>query len=124
MNTVLWIIQILLALTFVFSGFMKMTQPKDKLRPMMGWVDDFALNTIKIIGFLEVLAAVGLILPALTGILPFLTGLAAVGLVLTMIGGALVHFRRKEYSVMPVNIVLLALALFVAYGRFVLVPLV
>lgn len=123
MNTALWIVQILLALAFGMAGIMKATQPKEKLAQQMKWVEDFAPNTVKGIGTLELLAAIGLVLPALTGILPILTPLAAVGLVLTMIGAALTHLRRKETPMIAINAVLLALAVFVAYGRFVLVPL-
>lgn len=123
MNTALWIVQILLALAFGMAGIMKATQPKEKLAQQMKWVEDFAPNTVKGIGTLELLAAIGLVLPALTGILPILTPLAAVGLVLTMIGAALTHLRRKETPMIAINAVLLALAAFVAYGRFVLVPL-
>jgi hypothetical protein len=75
------------------------------------------------IGILEVLGAVGLILPALTDILPILTPLVAVGLTLTMVGAAITHFRRGEYPNITMNLVLMALALFIAYGRFVLLPL-
>ena len=63
------------------------------------------------------------LLPAVTGILPWLTPLAATGLVLTMIGAMFTHGRRGEYSQIGVNVVLLLLALFVAYGRFVIVPI-
>jgi hypothetical protein len=89
----------------------------------MTYVEDFSPNTVRLIGGLELLAAIGLILSALTGILPILTPLAAVGLVLTMIGAMLTHLRRHEPAAMVFNLVLLALAAFVAYGRFVLVPL-
>lgn len=123
MNTAIWIVQILLALAFGMSGFMKLTQPREKLATNMGWVNDFAPNIVKTIGGLELLAAIGLILPALTGILPILTPLAAVGLILTMLGASLTHFRRGEMPVIAINLVLLALAAFVVYGRFVAVPL-
>jgi uncharacterized membrane protein YphA (DoxX/SURF4 family) len=124
MDIALWIVQVLLALMFGMAGFMKLTQPREKLiSTNLKWVEDFPQNIVKTIGSLELLAAVGLILPALTKILPFLTPLAATGLVLTMIGASLTHFRRKEYPMIGVNLVLLALAAFVAYGRFVAVPL-
>ncbi len=123
MNTAIWIVQILLGLAFGMAGFMKLTQPKEKLATNMGWVNDFVANTVKIIGGLELLAAIGLILPALTGILPILTPIAAVGLILTMLGASLIHFRRGEMPMIAINLVLLALAAFVAYGRFVAVPL-
>jgi hypothetical protein len=78
---------------------------------------------LKLIGTLEVLAAIGLMLPAVTGILTMLTPLATVGLVLTMIGAALTHLRRNENQMIIGNLILLMLAAFVAYGRFVLIPL-
>ena len=66
------------------------------------------------------MGAIGIVLPALTGILPWLTPLAALGLVLTMIGAVLTHLTRPEYGAIAVPAVLLILAAFVAYGFFVL----
>jgi uncharacterized membrane protein YphA (DoxX/SURF4 family) len=123
MNTAVWIVQILLALAFIAAGFMKATQPKEKLYANMQWVEDFSPNIIKAIGVIEILGGLGLVLPALTGILPWLTPLAGIGLALDMIGAILTHVRRKENSIIVANLVLLALAAFVAYGRFVAVPL-
>ncbi len=123
MNIVLWIVAILLALAFLAAGTIKLTRPKEQLEGQMGWVEDFDPWNIKVIAILEILAGIGLILPALTGILPWLTPLAAVGLVLVMLGAILTHARRQEYPMIIGNVVLLALAVIVAYGRFVLVPL-
>lgn len=123
MNTALWIVQALLAIAFLMAGAMKTFQPKEKLAEKMGWVEDFSQGQIRTIGILEILGALGLILPALTGILSWLTPLAAAALALTMVGAAWVHLRRKEYGNVVVNIVLLLLNLFVAYGRFVVLPL-
>ena len=124
MNIALWIVAVLLALVFVMAGFMKISQPKETLKEKgMGFVEDISAGQVRLIGILEILGAAGLILPALTGILPILTPLAAVGLALTMVGAALIHLRRGEYPNIVGNLVLLGLALFVAYGRFVLVPL-
>jgi uncharacterized membrane protein YphA (DoxX/SURF4 family) len=123
MNTGLWIVQILLALAFLAAGSMKATQPYDKLAERMTWVKALPLPAVRTIGTLEVLGALGVVLPALTGILPVLTPIAAVGLVLTMIGAMALHVRRGEYSRLVTNVILLALALFVVYGRFVAVPL-
>ena len=125
MNIVLWIMQILLAAVFLMAGLMKVTQPREKLatNTNMGWIDGFEDGHIKLIGTLEILGALGLILPTVTGILPILTPLAALGLALTMVGAITTHLRRQEYPNLIVNIVLLAMALFVAYGRFVLLPL-
>jgi uncharacterized membrane protein YphA (DoxX/SURF4 family) len=123
MNTALWIAQVLLALAFGLSGLLKATQPYEKITQRMNWAKHVTPTQVRIIGTLEFLAAVGLIVPALTGILPWLTPLAAVGLILTMIGAALLHIRIGESSVIVVNFVLLAIAAFIAYGRFVVVPL-
>ncbi len=124
MNIALWVVQILLAVVFAMAGLTKLTQSKEALIERgMEFVEDQSLSTVRVIGLLEVLGAIGLILPALTGILPWLTPLAAVGLALTMVGAIIVHIRRDENSKIIINVVLLALALFVAYGRFVLLPL-
>ncbi len=123
MDTALWILQVLLALAFGMAGLLKMTQPSAKLAERMKWVNDFSTTQIRLIGGLELLGAIGLLLPALTRILPWLTPLAATGLVLTMIGAAIVHVRRGELPMIAPNVVLLVLAAIVAYGRFVAVPL-
>ena len=96
-----------------------MTQPYEKLAKQMGYVNDFSPNIIRGIGLLEALGAIGVVLPALTGILPWLTPVAAIGLVLTMLGAMATHLRRKEPQMLVGNLVLLSLAAFVAYGRFV-----
>jgi uncharacterized membrane protein YphA (DoxX/SURF4 family) len=123
MNIALWIVQILLALAFAMAGIMKVTQPIDRLETRMGWVKDVGPRGVRLIGSLEILGAIGLILPAVTGILPWLTPVAAVGLALTMVGAMITHGRRGEYSNIGANVVLLVLALFVVYGRFVIVPI-
>lgn len=123
MNIVLWVVQILLALAFGMAGIMKVTQPIDKLETRMGWVKSVGPGGVRLIGTLEILGAIGLILPALTGILPWLTPIAASCLALTMIGAMITHGRRGEYSQIGINVVLLLLTLFVAYGRFVIIPI-
>ena len=122
MGIALWVVQVLLATAFLVSGATKLSQPKEKLVKKMAWMEDFSQPTVRIIGVLEVLGAIGTVLPALTGILPWLTPLAALGLVLTMIGAALTHLRRAEYDGIAVAAVLLILAAFVAYGRFLVLP--
>ena len=122
MNIILWVFQILLAVAFGGAGFMKVSQSKAKIaeNPRMGWVNDFTDNQVKMIGSLEIAGAIGLILPAALDILVFLTPLAAVGLVLTMIGAGYTHYHRNESVIVPV--VLGAIALFVAVGRFFIEP--
>ena len=121
MGIALWVVQVLLAAAFLVSGATKLSQPKEKLLKKWAWVEDFSQGSVRIIGAFEVLGAIGIVVPALTGILTSLTPLAALGLVLLMIGAALTHLRRSEYSVIIVPAVLLVLAAFVAYGRFFVV---
>ena len=121
MNIVLWVIQGLLAALFLLTGFLKVSQPKEQLLTRMHALEDLSPATIKAIGTLEIMATLGLILPQLTSILPWLTPVAAIGCALLMIGATITHIRRNEKSFI-VTVVFLLLALFVAYGRFVLVP--
>lgn len=123
MDVALWVVQVLLALLFLAAGLTKLTQPKEKLVTNLKWVEDFEPNIVKGIGLLELLAAIGLIIPAVTRILPVLTPLAAAGLVAIMLGAIATHLRRGEAPIAIFNVVLLLLAVFVAYGRFALVPL-
>ena len=119
MNTFLWAVAGLLGVVFLGAGTMKLTQPKAKLAATgQGWVEDFSDNAVKGLGLLEVLAAIGLILPAALDIPPVLVPLAATGLGLMMVGAALTHARRREFPNIAVNTVLLALAAVVAWGRF------
>ena len=121
MNIALWIVQGLLGLMFLMVGFMKATKSKEEMAERVAWVEDFSASNIRAIGIVEILGAIGLILPAATDIFPWLTPLAAVGLVLTMVGAAITHARRGENNMIGMNVVLLLLAGFVAYGRFALV---
>lgn len=118
MNIALWIVQGLLVVMFLMSGAMKVMRPKEELAERMPFVKDFSSGAVKTIGILEVLGAIGVVLPWATGILPWLTPVAAIGLVLTMIGAAITHFRRGEFPNIGMNVMLLLLAAFVAYGRF------
>ena len=119
MNLALWIIAIVLAVAFAGSGLMKLVVPKDKLVTAgQGWAQDFSPTNIRLIGLVELLGAVGLVVPAAVHIAPILVPLAAVGLALVMVGAIVVHARRKEPMNIAVNVVLIALAVFVAWGRF------
>ncbi len=120
MNTVVWITQGLLAVAMLAAGGMKLAQSKEQLVASgnMDWTEDFAEPQIKGIGTLEVLAAIGLIVPALLDLAPVLVGVAAVGVVLLMLGAAATHLRRGEGQMMPVNLVIAAIAVFIAIMRF------
>ena len=118
MNITLWIIATVLAVAFLAAGAMKLLQPKEKLVASgMGWANDFSAVTVKGIAVLEILAALGLVLPAVLGIAPVLVPLAALGLVLIMIGAAITHARRKESPMVIANAALLILAAVIFWGR-------
>ncbi len=96
MNKVLWVVQILLAVMFLFAGGTKITTPMSDLAAQMPWVEDFSDGTVRGIGGLEVAGAVGLVVPAVTGIVPVLTPAAAGGLALTMVGAAITQHRSRR----------------------------
>ena len=118
METLLWILQIALALLFAATGLVKLTQSRQALAPKMSWVAESTDAQVKAIGAVEVMAAVGLILPAALGVVPQLTALAASGVVLLMLGAIKTHGDRREWDRLPLNVVLVAIALFVAFERF------
>ena len=127
MNIALWILQGFLAAIFLIAGAIKVIKSKDELKVLggekMNWVDSISAVSVKLIGTIEVLAAIGLILPQLTGILPWLAPLAAFGLALTMIGAMKLHLRRRDGLKAIVQvIILLVMAAFTTYGRFDSIP--
>lgn len=93
----LWILNALLALAFLGAGSMKLFRGTEALKGAgMLWIDDFAAPAVKLIGAAEIVGALGLILPLLTGVAPVLTPIAAVALAVLMIGAVVVHARRSE----------------------------
>ena len=120
MNLALWIIAGLLAAVFLLAGSTKLFTSREKLAkaPGGGWVLDFSAGFVKALGAVEILGAVGLILPALLGIAPVLVPLAAVGLATIMVGAAIVTYRRHESIHVLADVTYLAMAVFVAFGRF------
>ncbi len=100
------------------AGVIKTSRPRAGLAEQMPWTEDFSDGTVKLIGSMELLGAIGLVLPWATGIATVLTPLAATGLVVIQVLASVVHLRRGEAKALPVNAVLLLLALFVAIGRF------
>ncbi|MFF2183591.1 DoxX family protein [Streptomyces sp. NPDC058155] len=118
MNVFLWILQALLAAAMLAAGGGKLAQPYEKTAESMAWARSFSAGQVKTIAALEVVAALGLILPAATGIATVLTPLAAVGVALIMIGAVVTHARRGEWPSVGINIVLLAVAIVIAWGRF------
>ncbi|WP_240420662.1 DoxX family protein [Paenibacillus periandrae] len=116
MNITLWIVQGILALGFIFSGWMKAFQ-YEKAKASWPWVKEVSRGLVFFIGIAELLGVFGLILPQATNIAPVLTPLAATLLAAVVLAGAVFHVKRKEYQQIVVNIIFLVLAVFVAVGR-------
>ena len=120
MNTILWIAQGLLAAMYLMAGIMKTFQTA-RAKEQMSWAKERSDEFVRFVGILELLGALGLILPLVTGILPWLTVLAAIGLTLVQLLAIFTeHLPKKEYKVIPVNIILVALAIFIVIGRWTL----
>lgn len=118
MNVFLWVLQAVLAAMFAIAGAQKALRPKEKLATSLPWVQDYSAATVRFIGVVELLAAIGLILPAALGIAPVLTPLAAAGLVVVMVLAMNTHRRRREPGAIAFTAALLVLAAIVAWGRF------
>ncbi|MEU1807078.1 DoxX family protein [Streptomyces sp. NPDC019937] len=96
MNIAYWIVAGLLALFYLYAGPQKVIRSRDQLRPMMAWVDRIPLPALRALGAVEVLGAVGLILPPLVGTAPWLAPAAAIGFVLLQIGAIAVHLTGED----------------------------
>lgn len=120
MSLALWIVAGVLAAVFLVAAVNKLVIPKEKLvtAPGGGWAGDFSPRALKAIAVVELLGAAGLILPAVTGIAPVLVPLAATGAALLFTGAVIVRWRRGERLTIVIDLVYLALAVFVAWGRF------
>jgi uncharacterized membrane protein len=119
MSIAVWIVSGLLAVAFLAAGSTKLLRPKAALQPRMGYVEDLTTWQVKVIGALEILGAIGLIVPVLTGIAPILTPIAAACLAVSQAVAFSLHVRRKETkSALPTNGVLFVAAVFVAVTRF------
>ncbi|GAA1745215.1 DoxX family protein [Luedemannella helvata] len=120
MNVALWIVAGILAVAYLAGGIGKLIIRKERLAsfgPSARWTEDFSQGAVRTIGVLEVLAAIGLVLPAALDVAPVLVPLAALGLVLIMVGATIVRLRRREFAFMAVDLAYLAAAAFVAWGR-------
>ena len=119
MSVAVWVVTGLLAALFLMAGAMKLAKSKAQLleNASMGWVEDFSPAVLKLIGLAEVAGAAGLILPGAFDVATWLVPTAAIGLAVVMAGAVITHLRRREYPNMVVNLVLLALAVFVAIER-------
>jgi len=116
MNIALWIAAGVLAVAFLAVGGLKVSTPRAKLRERMAWVEDFTDGQVKAIGAVELLGAIGVVVPGILKIVPILVPLAATGLAITMVLAFVMHARRGEAKEsLGINLVLFALALFVAF---------
>lgn len=116
-NAVLWLTQLLLAAAYAVFGWMKSTQPLDQLAKMMQWIPDFPVWFVRGLGVVEILGAIGLILPSLLRFQPRLTVLAALCILLHQGCAVALHALKGEFSVLGLNVVLIALAAFIFWGR-------
>jgi hypothetical protein len=121
MDLFLWAVQAGLAVVFGGGGVRKLRRTEAQTRAVY-WVGNTPTRVVRALGVLELLGTAGLLLPALTGLLPWLTPLAALGLAGLMVGAAWVNLRLRRWPLVAANAVLFALAAFVVYGRFVLIP--
>ncbi|MBD0670534.1 DoxX family protein [Streptomyces sp. CBMA156] len=96
MTAAYWTVAGLLALFYSYAGTLKATRDRDRLRPMMAWVDRVPLPAVRVLGAVELLGAAGLVLPPLTGIAPALAPAAATGLVLLQLGAIAVHLTGGD----------------------------
>jgi hypothetical protein len=120
MNLALWIVAGFMAVAFTVGGLSKLIIPKEKIARLPGgrWVEGVSPGFVKATGVIDLLAAAGLILPAALGIAPVLVPIAAVGVVLLMIGAGVIRVRYGSPKAILGDATYLALAAFVAWGRF------
>lgn len=109
MNAAYWIVAGLLAVFYLYGGGVKLVRSREQLRPMMAWVDSTPMRAVRAIGTVEVLGAIGLILPPLTGSASGPAVVAAVGFVILQIGAVRVHLRLGDRRI-ALNITLLLAA--------------
>lgn len=120
LNVWLWIVTVLLA-TVLLVSTSKMVVPRERIAaagPAAQWIMDFSPAALRIIGTLELLAVAGLILPAVLGVAPVLVPVTATGVAALFLGATIMRLRRGERATIVADLIYLALAVFVAWGRF------
>jgi putative oxidoreductase len=117
LNIGLWIAQVSLLGIYGFYGIYK-TFFTGKAKEKMPWAKGRSENFIRFVGITELLGAIGIVFPTLTGILPWLTPLAAIGLTLIQISAIFTeHLPKKEFKILPLNLYFIAMSVFVLIGR-------
>lgn len=119
----LWLAQAVVAALFCMSGVMKLTTPIPELSAMMPWTGQLPAGFVRFIGLVDLAGGIGILLPALTRIQPRLTVLAALGCVALQILAMSFHAYRGEFSVLPLNVMLLVLSAFILRGRATKAPI-
>jgi uncharacterized membrane protein len=122
MDTILWIAQVVLAFLFLLFGVTHLTR-RESMRERVPWMWSLPREAMLVIGILDILGAIGLILPAVTRIQPWLTPLAALCLAVLMVFAIIFHARRGELPNITLNVILGLIAAFIAWGRFIAFPL-
>lgn len=122
MNILLWVAQGILAVLFLWASYTKLLQPLEETAKMLPWAKDNP-NLLKFTGLVELLGAIGIILPAALRIQPKLTILAAYGIIALMISASVFHVSRGEASLIGMNVFFLLLAALVVWGRSKKVPI-
>jgi uncharacterized membrane protein len=123
LRAALWVAQAILAILFCSAGFAKLTMPITQLATMIPWTGELPVAFVRVIGLIDLAGGIGILLPALTRIFPQLGVWAAVGCTVLQVAAAGFHISRSEFSVLPVNVVLLLLSIFVLWGRSQKVPI-
>jgi uncharacterized membrane protein YphA (DoxX/SURF4 family) len=123
LSIALWIAQILLAATFLGGGIWKLTTPIPDLAAKMPWMGQVSPRLLYATADFDVLGGIGVLLPAVTRIKPGITVVAALGCILLQASAIVFHFSRGEAAKTPFNFLLLALAIFVAWGRGLRAPI-
>lgn len=109
MDIIIWVIQIGLCMVFLYFGSLKMFLPIQKIEKKVTWANDYSVAKLRLFGFLEVIGALGLLLPWRLDILPILTPMAATGLAMVMAGAGMVHLKRDEVNMLLLNILIIFL---------------
>ncbi len=124
LHIILWIAQGLLAIMFITVGLMKASQPIEALAKSLPWVTSTPSELVRFIGISEFFGGLGLLVPSIFRFKPILTVWAALGLALVMVFAVIFHITRSEFSAIGINIVLIAIFLFIAWGRSKKAPII
>lgn len=121
-HIILWVAQVTLAVLFIAGAIMKF-QPIETISAMMPWTGQVPIWIVRLLGLIDLLAAVGLILPSMLRIKPQLTTWAALSIITLMFSAIVFHVSRGEASAIGVNIISAIIALFIVWGRLKKAPI-